>query len=101
LPSKDQGPAEAPEDETPPAPEPETPSSDVGDTAAAAPPSAASAGDLVTYRVLKKGDGQIYTGRFDRATSTHETYKKGDVVENVPRSIAEELEDRSFVEIQD
>ena len=53
----------------------------------------------VSYRVLKKGDGQVFTGQTDPETGLPETYAKGDQVDDVPISIAQALEDRDFVEI--
>lgn len=52
--------------------------------------------ELVAGRVLKKGDGKIYSGRIVRGE--HETFKRGKQL-NLPRSVAEELEERGFFEI--
>jgi len=54
----------------------------------------AKSDDEVSVRITKKGHGQVFTGVGE---STH---AKGDVV-NLDRTIAENLEDRGFVEIED
>lgn len=61
--------------------------------------------EIVTVRVLPKGDGKVCTGAvdavFDDETQVWAapTYARGDTFE-VGRDIATELEDRGFVEIQ-
>lgn len=56
----------------------------------------------VSYRVLKKGCGLIYTGEHktdDNGMIVFTTYAKGDVVEGVEAKVAQHLEDRDMVEI--
>jgi hypothetical protein len=60
--------------------------------------SATSAG-RVSYRVLPKGAGLIYDGRYDANTGQPFTYAKGEVVEGVDPATAGELEDRGLVEV--
>lgn len=62
-------------------------------------PAAPGDSKTVSYRVLKAGDGKVHTGRHHRETGEPETFAKGDQVDGVLRSIAEELEDRHYVEI--
>lgn len=72
---------------------------------AGAAPSLASAlastpdAGLVSYRVLPKGAGLIYTGDYDSQSGAPFTFAKGDVVEGVDPAIAGELEDRGLVEV--
>lgn len=54
--------------------------------------------ELVEIRVLPKGDGQISSGVHD-PKGGDEVYERGDVLE-LPRDIAEALEERGFAEIQ-
>lgn len=70
-------------------------------TTASASAEAASgaAPDLVSYRVLPKGAGLIYTGDYDALTGEPFTFGKGDVVDGVDAEIAVELEDRGLVEV--
>lgn len=67
--------------------------------AADSPPAPATDPNLVSYRVLPKGDGQIHTGEHDSVENVFKTFPKGHQVDNVQRSIAQELEDRGLVEI--
>lgn len=53
----------------------------------------------VNVRVLKKGRGQISTGKHDPVTGD-ELYDFGDIF-TVAKNIADELEERGFVEIQE
>lgn len=56
----------------------------------------------VSYRVLKAGDGKIYTGLHstdDEGQITFTTYAKGDQVDGVDAKIAGDLEDRGLVEV--
>jgi hypothetical protein len=71
--------------------------SDPADAGAA--PALASNADLVSYRVLPKGAGLIYTGGYDGLTGQPFTFARGDVVDGVQPSIAAELEDRGLVEV--
>jgi hypothetical protein len=68
---------------------------------AGAAPSLAPAPDagLVSYRVLPKGAGLIYTGDYDAQTGEPFTFEKGDVVDGIDPAIAGELEDRGLVEV--
>ncbi len=50
--------------------------------------------DAVSVRITKKGHGQVFTGTGEA------TYAKDDIVD-LDRSIAQNLEDRGFVEIED
>jgi hypothetical protein len=69
-------------------------------TVGAAPELAsAPAADLVSYRVLPKGAGLIYTGDYDALSGTPVTFEKGDVVDGVDPAIAGELEDRGLAEV--
>lgn len=54
----------------------------------------AKSADEVSVRITKKGHGQVFTGTGEA------THGKGDIV-NLDRSIAQNLEDRGFVEIED
>lgn len=54
----------------------------------------AKSADSVSVRVTKKGHGQVFTG------TGESTYSKDDVVD-LDRSIAQNLEDRGFVEIDE
>lgn len=56
----------------------------------------AKSDDEVTCRITKKGDGQVFKGGLD-ATGT---YAKGENI-TLDRKIADDLEDRGFVEIED
>lgn len=60
--------------------------------------SAAPAEPALRCRVLPKGDGEIHTGRM--LLDGPETFSRGDVIEGLAPAIAEELEARGFVEIQ-
>lgn len=53
--------------------------------------------DVVSYRVTKVGAGKVFTGR--HTAEGAETHPKNAIVHGVPRAIAEELEDRNFIEI--
>jgi hypothetical protein len=68
---------------------------------AGAAPSLASTSDatLVSYRVLPKGAGLIYTGEHDAQSGEPATFDKGAVVAGVDPAIAGELEDRGLVEV--
>ena len=55
----------------------------------------AKSDDEVSCRVTKKGDGQVFRG-----DASEGTYSKGDTF-SVDRKIADNLEDRGFVEIED
>lgn len=54
----------------------------------------------VTVRVLKKGHGKVHTGNHHGETGRPGTYRRGAEF-TVARGIADELEDRGYVEIQD
>lgn len=56
-------------------------------------PMRAKAENEVSVRITKKGHGQVHTGQGEA------TYSQGDNV-NIDRSIAENLEDRGFAEIE-
>lgn len=58
---------------------------------------AVKADPIVNVRVLKKGDGKVSTGNHSNRGG-EELYEYGDHFET-PKSIADELEDRGFVEI--
>lgn len=52
---------------------------------------------IVNVRVLKKGDGKVSTGAHSNRGG-EELYEYGDHFE-IPKSIADQLEDRGYVEI--
>ena len=54
--------------------------------------------EMVEIRVLPKGDGMISSGNHD-PKGGDEVYERGDTLE-LPRDIAEALEERGFAEIQ-
>lgn len=62
-------------------------------------PNDTSAKSGVSYRILPKGAGNIFTGQYDEAATVFTTFAKGDVVEGVDEKIAADLEDRGWVEI--
>ena len=81
---------------------PKTPTdpADAGAAPSLASPSASTSdAGLVSYRVLPKGAGLIYTGGYDAQTGEPFTFGKGDVVDGVDPAIAGELEDRGLVEV--
>lgn len=84
---------------TPPAPPEDTQPSNEPAAPVTANRRGKAAEPRVSYRVLKKGDGQVFTGDVDPETGLPETFSKGDQVDDVPLSIAQALEDRDFVEI--
>lgn len=56
----------------------------------------------VSYRVLKRGEGLIYTGEHaqdENGQIVFTTYAKGAQVDDVDPKVAAELEDRALVEI--
>jgi hypothetical protein len=80
--------------------EPQTPNADDFDAESsreAAPPAPQPSGDLVSVRVLKKGDGEIFTGRHENGEATR--HARNDIIEGLDRTIALELEERGFAEI--
>lgn len=69
------------------------------DTPAPAAPVAKAGDEKVNVRITKAGDGKVSTGEYDAENNCDAYYKKGAVV-TLARSIATDLEDRGFVEIQ-
>ena len=67
-------------------------------SAEAAIPSAPPAGS-VSYRVLPRGAGLIYSGEFDPVSGASLTYERGRVVDGADPAVAGQLEDRGLVEV--
>ncbi|HEY3812854.1 MAG TPA: hypothetical protein VGL66_06480 [Caulobacteraceae bacterium] len=65
--------------------------------AAAEPPAEDDAGK-VTVRVLPLGDGKIADGSFGSSPDRFGHYRRGDQA-SLPRGIAQQLEDKGWVEI--
>lgn len=72
---------------------------DPADAGAALPLASTSNAGLVSYRVLPKGAGLIYTGDYDPQTGEPFTFGKGDIVDGADPATAGELEDRGLVEV--
>ena len=66
--------------------------------AEAASPPAPPAGS-VSYRVLPKGAGLIYSGEFDPVSGASLTFERGRVGEGADPVAAAQLEDRGLVEV--
>lgn len=56
--------------------------------------------NMVTVRVLPKGDGRVSRGEYDVASNTFPFYKRGETFK-LARVIAQAQEDNGFLEIMD
>lgn len=56
--------------------------------------------NMVTVRVLPKGDGKVSRGEYDKASNTFPFYKRGETFK-LARVIAQAQEDNGFLEIMD
>jgi len=68
----------------------------------AKPPATVTVSGQASYRVLRKGEGHVFTGRYvqdEEGRHVAETYAPGAIVHGAPRAAVLQLEDRGFVEL--